>query len=191
MARSKVFDEEQALNAVMLAFWKSGYNSTSIQDLERATGLKRTSIYNAFGDKRQLFQLVLQRYLDLLGIPAALAKPKVRDAITAALNETIKLHFTKGHPGGCLMLLSLLENHHHDEETRKTLEMAAQGMQGRIIARLEQAVSEGELPPGFDCRQAGNQVMAILAGMLVMAKANIPKAELQALVKHSVATLLP
>ena len=191
MARSKVFDEEQALDAVMLAFWKSGYNSTSIQDLEQVTGLKRTSIYNAYGNKRQLFRIVLQRYLGLMGVPAALEKPKVRDAIAAVLNEAIRLHFAKGHPGGCLMLLSLLENHHHDEETRKTLEMAAQGLRGGIVARLERAVSEGELPPEFDSRQVGNQVMATLAGILVMAKANFSKAELQALVENAVITLLP
>lgn len=82
----------------MLAFWKSGYNATSIQELEQATGLKRTSIYNAFGDKRQLFRRALQRYLStvLSGFLQALAtKSTAHGAIRAVLEEVIALHFNK------------------------------------------------------------------------------------------------
>lgn len=46
----------------MLVFWKRGYERTSIQDLEGAMGLKRTSIYNAFGNKREIFQRVMACY---------------------------------------------------------------------------------------------------------------------------------
>ena len=45
MARTKQFDERQALVSAMLVFWEKGYEGTSIQDLEHAMGLNRTSIY--------------------------------------------------------------------------------------------------------------------------------------------------
>ncbi|MEM9360879.1 MAG: TetR family transcriptional regulator, partial [Pseudomonadota bacterium] len=55
MARPRSFDEATVVNAAMIAFWKLGYCETPIGALEDATGLKRVSIYNAFGDKEGLF----------------------------------------------------------------------------------------------------------------------------------------
>lgn len=50
--RPRDFDAEQALQRVTATFWTHGYQGTSIADLERDTGLGRTSLYAAFGDKR-------------------------------------------------------------------------------------------------------------------------------------------
>ncbi|NNF96075.1 MAG: TetR/AcrR family transcriptional regulator, partial [Halobacteria archaeon] len=105
MPRVKVFDEDKALQAAMLEFWRSGYEATSIQDLEQAMALKRTSIYNAFGNKRSLFQQALQRYLQnvLARFLAVLEEAQtIREAINGVLNEVINLHFNKSHPGGCM-----------------------------------------------------------------------------------------
>lgn len=46
----------------MLAFWESGYETTSISDLTAAMGVTAPSIYAAFGDKKQLFLEALRRY---------------------------------------------------------------------------------------------------------------------------------
>lgn len=48
----------------MLRFWKSGYDATTYADLERATGQHRQSLVYAFGDKEQLFQAALERYIE-------------------------------------------------------------------------------------------------------------------------------
>ena len=39
----------------MLAFWRHGYETTSIADLTAAMGVSAPSLYTAFGNKRQLF----------------------------------------------------------------------------------------------------------------------------------------
>ncbi len=62
MARPRAFDEEEVIGKAMMAFWRNGYDRTSIVDLEAATGLSRISIYNAFGDKEGLFARALDRY---------------------------------------------------------------------------------------------------------------------------------
>lgn len=191
MARTKEFNEEEALQAAMVAFWKAGYGATSIQDLEEATGLKRTSLYNAFGDKRELFGLALQRYHASLGFQAALETGRVRDAITALFNEAIKLHFDKGHPGGCLAVLSIMENHQLDAEIRRMLETGNLRLRERIVERLQRGIDDGELRAGIDCRLIANQVMATLTGIIVMAKANIPKKELLAVAEQSAGAFLP
>ncbi len=62
MAGKKQFDVEAALDAAMIEFWRAGYADTSLDDLSRATGLNRSSIYSSFGDKDTLFLRCMERY---------------------------------------------------------------------------------------------------------------------------------
>lgn len=59
MARPREFDEAQVLRSARSLFASQGYNGTSIDDLVKATGLLRGSLYKAFGSKRNLFERVL------------------------------------------------------------------------------------------------------------------------------------
>ena len=63
MGRPRQYDPEIALDAAQMAFWSHGYAGTSVADLCAATGLKKGSLYQAFGDKHALFMQVLERYL--------------------------------------------------------------------------------------------------------------------------------
>jgi len=47
----------------MQIFWRRGYEATSMAELVRETGLNKSSIYNAFGSKERLYELVVERYL--------------------------------------------------------------------------------------------------------------------------------
>jgi AcrR family transcriptional regulator len=62
MAGKKQFDMDTALDAAMVQFWRAGYADTSLDDLSRATGLNRSSIYASLGDKDALFLRCLDRY---------------------------------------------------------------------------------------------------------------------------------
>ena len=64
MPRPREFDETAALDAAVECFWRRGYEATSLRDLTASMGLTAPSLYNAFGDKQDLFARALQRYLD-------------------------------------------------------------------------------------------------------------------------------
>ena len=64
MARTQSFARDDVVRAARSLFWRAGYEGASIPDLERATGLSRSSIYNTFGSKRGLFDAAVQSYLD-------------------------------------------------------------------------------------------------------------------------------
>src|SRR5437867_10098735 len=64
--RPLAFDPDVALDAALRQFWAHGFEGTSLQDLERATKLSRSSLYNTFGSKGALFDRAVGRYLDLL-----------------------------------------------------------------------------------------------------------------------------
>ena len=62
MARPRSFDPACALDAARAAFETHGYEATSVQTLVDATGLSRSSLYAAFGDKQALYLAALDRY---------------------------------------------------------------------------------------------------------------------------------
>lgn len=64
MARTQSFDRDTVVRAARTLFWSVGFESASIPELEGATGLSRSSIYNAFGSKRGLFDAAVGSYLD-------------------------------------------------------------------------------------------------------------------------------
>lgn len=64
MARPREFNEIAALDGAMECFWRRGYEATSLRDLTASTGLTAPSLYNAFGDKQELFSRALEHYLE-------------------------------------------------------------------------------------------------------------------------------
>lgn len=62
MARPQEFDTQQVLTKAMNLFWEKGYEATSLSDLMAATGLSKSSLYGAFGDKRELFLAAFDVY---------------------------------------------------------------------------------------------------------------------------------
>ena len=63
MARSREFDDAEAVSAARDLFWERGYASTSLAQLQAATGLSKSSLYETFGSKRALFQRAADDYL--------------------------------------------------------------------------------------------------------------------------------
>lgn len=64
MGRHKQFDDTTVVRAARDLFWQRGYASTSLADLEAATGLSRSSLYVTYGSKRALFDRALRNYLE-------------------------------------------------------------------------------------------------------------------------------
>jgi TetR/AcrR family transcriptional repressor of nem operon len=55
MSKKTTFSKSKILKKVTALFHKKGYSDTSMQNIVDATGLNRSSIYNTFGSKLELF----------------------------------------------------------------------------------------------------------------------------------------
>lgn len=64
MGRPRGFDVEAVVAAAGDLFWECGYHGLTIAGLENATGLHRSSLYQAFGGKELLFAEALALYVD-------------------------------------------------------------------------------------------------------------------------------
>lgn len=63
MGRPKCFDRTDLLQKAIAVFWKKGFSDTSLQDLEKATGVNKSGLYSEFNDKQDLFLAALELYL--------------------------------------------------------------------------------------------------------------------------------
>ncbi len=193
MARTKSFNETKALEQAMLLFWKKGYSATSMKELEQVMGLTITSIYNAYGNKRALFEKALNHYLQHVLIKFLVSLDNAdspENALKAVLMEAIHLHFNPSHPGGCLVVLSILENDQHDGRSKEILDSALDLLRNTIIQRLEKDKVKGAITPETNCDSIANHITALITGMTVMAKAGFSQKELGKLINDSVGILL-
>ncbi|QRM88932.1 TetR family transcriptional regulator [Lacinutrix sp. WUR7] len=62
MARKKQYNEQEVVEKAMHLFWKNGYETTSMQMLEKEMGINKFSIYSSFGNKHGLFLESLNLY---------------------------------------------------------------------------------------------------------------------------------
>lgn len=70
MGRRRTFIESEAIGSATAVFAERGFAGTSVDDLVRATGVNRASLYGVFGSKDGLFQRCLTEALTALS-PAA------------------------------------------------------------------------------------------------------------------------
>ena len=167
-------------------FWKKGYEATSLSDLCGCTGLHRGSLYQAFGDKHQLFMRSLNHYADrefkdLAAI--AFEQESPLDSIRA-LVRTVCDHAAEGR--GCLMINSLVELAPHDPEVREMLATEGQrriGVKAELLARAQEL---GEIRAELDPLRLAQQAMVGLAGSAVLVKGLITTEEVMELLESMI-----
>jgi AcrR family transcriptional regulator len=107
MGRPKNFGREDVLEKAMPVFWKYGFADTSLQELERATGVNKSGLYTEFRDKEDLFVACLRHYLESQGKRGLLTKePPGWKNVEAFLKNG---PLNKGEQQGCFSVNSMRE----------------------------------------------------------------------------------
>ncbi|MEU4579802.1 TetR/AcrR family transcriptional regulator [Nonomuraea sp. ATR24] len=182
MARPRTFDEDRALEGAMRAFWESGYEATSTRDLCEATGLGRSSVYNAFDGKRELFVRALGHYMEQKD--AKLFELLERDLPIREKVRVLLQSVAEGDPGeppGCLVVNSMVELAPRDPEIAEILRRDQERRFEALRAAIGLARARGELGPGKDPAALARFVAAVVSGMRVVARAGGDRAALEAI----------
>ncbi|GAA4224374.1 TetR/AcrR family transcriptional regulator [Actinomadura meridiana] len=172
MARPRKFEEERAVEAAMRAFWADGYEATSTQALCEATGLGRSSIYNTFRSKHDLFKKALTRYMDvktanIIEVLADGSRP-VRERLRTVLGWAAEPGADD--PAGCLVVNAMVELAPRDAVTAERLGKDQARRLDALVAAIEEGVRAGEIEPGRDARALAHYVISTVSGMRVAAR---------------------
>jgi len=169
--RPRGFDQDEALERAMHVFWRKGFEGASLNDLTAAMGIQPASLYQAFGNKRALFEKALARYLagPVAFVHDALNEPRAYAVADHILRRTAEF-LTEGRSRrGCMTIQAALAGGVEGEPIRRKLIALRVKEQDALRRRFERAKSEGDLPSDADAADLAQFVTAIYQGMTVQA----------------------
>lgn len=192
--RPPAYDAEQALSRALDAFWNSGFEGTSLDDLSAATGMNRPSLYGAFGDKRALFLRALSAYRARgeMGLSRLISEnASVRDALVNTCAAALRLYFS-GESGarGCFMTGAALVGAVSDPELRGALRDGLEDIDDAFLALFEHGQRTGEVARDADPEALAFMASALLHTLSVRARAGAEQADLVRAAAKGVDTLL-
>ena len=163
--RPRKAEPEVALAAAMSAFWKKGYEATSMSDLTEATGLHKASLYQIFGDKHQLFVSALKLYFNKIAKAQKDSRNGEEDpikAIKASVNSTID-QCAEGK--GCLAVNSLIEVAPFDAEIDRILKQFRQRLDNHLAKLVDEAKNKKLVAESIDTKEAVRLISVFLHGL--------------------------
>ncbi|WP_328551165.1 TetR/AcrR family transcriptional regulator [Streptomyces sp. NBC_00358] len=170
-AQRRAFDRDEALEVALREFWQYGYETTSIASLTRAMGINPPSLYAAFGDKRQLFSEVVQRYAHTHGSygTRALAEPTARGAVETLLRLAAAEYTDPTHPPGCLVINGATNCTPAAEDVKAELRAFREGTKHALKEKINADIDAGRLPEGADAGALAMFYAAVIQGMSTQA----------------------
>jgi AcrR family transcriptional regulator len=187
--RPRSFCVDEALYAALDVFWAKGYDNASLTDLTEAMGINGPSLYSAFGNKEALFHKALKLYESekLEYVRAALGQPTARRVAEHFLRGAIDAHAAEGRPHGCLNVMCSLSLDPGAGSIHALLSECRAATQSALVARLERAKGEGDLPAHLDAEGLMHFLNAVRQGLIVEAGAGASRTDLEKLVETSLA----
>ena len=190
MARPKEFNRQEVLDKAIEVFWTYGYEPTTMTGLRRAMGLGRQSLYDTFGDKKQLFAEALARYVSFNdgNVAALLDNEDGIAGIRAVLEARVRM-LSSGARRGCLMINTCAELALHDEEVASQIQSGLATMQRGFEAALNRASEQGQISPDANVSDLAVFLNTQIAGMAVMAKNKASQQQLEAVADQALRAL--
>jgi TetR/AcrR family transcriptional repressor of nem operon len=191
MARPREFDEQHAIDKAMYAFWATGYEATSTQQLCEATGLGRSSIYNTFHSKHDLFRKSLRHYdefraktrNELLEREGS-QRDKLRDLLMDAVEDELE-HDRRG----CLAVNTVAELGQRDPELTGELRRDFDRFVAAVEAVIEAGQHTGEIDRTKDAQALAQFVHATIGGIRVQSRSGADRATLESIVDVALSAL--
>jgi TetR/AcrR family transcriptional repressor of nem operon len=188
MARPRTFDEDHAVDAAMRTFWANGYEATTTRELCDATGLGRSSIYNTFTSKHELFKRALVRYIETmtatqLAILDDQQRPAVEriHALFATIIEGELENRRDGRSLGCLTVNTTVELAGRDPEAAGMLERDLERRLVALRAVVAAGQRDGDIASGRDPGALARYLNTVIGGMRVAGQGGADRAALESI----------
>jgi TetR/AcrR family transcriptional repressor of nem operon len=175
MGRPREFDFDAALERAIQTFWAKGYEATSIDDLCAATGLGRSSLYAAYGDKQAIYAQALERYEQnaVARIGATIANARsVREGIAAFVQRIIDDIVAGPGRRGCFIGNCAAEIVRGDRSHAARVRRSLERIETTFSEALAKARANGELSKTVNVAALARFLTAGIQGLRLVGKAN-------------------
>ncbi len=158
----------------MHTFWAQGYESTSLQDLLKAMGLSKSSLYQRFGDKAQLFDYCLRHYCNTQA-NAMLEQLQTSDSGRAFIERSFYAiadnpEYNHGQ-WGCLLMNTANEFGRRDPQFTSGIDHGVSAFIRVFQAAVQQAQYEGEINAEKNAEDLARYLVSNISGLKTLIKA--------------------
>lgn len=165
MPRVEIFNRDEVLEKVVHLFHNKGFNATSMQDLVDVTGLNRSSIYNSFGSKKELYNESLRAYKQK-------ANKYVQKVLihTSEPKETIRKIFAttpEDKANGCFLGNCTTEMANQDQEIKGFLKNNLNSMQDLFEELVARGQSSGSINSNKTAKEYAAYLFTALQGLRI------------------------
>jgi AcrR family transcriptional regulator len=191
VARPKEFDRDAALQEAINVFCNHGYEGTSTGDLLQAMRISRQSLYDTFGDKRQLYLEALQQYVANSVAGQIRALNNGTSVLTGLEAGLLAFASKSGAPDahGCMGIGATCEFGVSDREVAALIATADKTLQSSLERRIKEGKASGEISPEVDPRAAAQFIKATFAGIKIAARGGAPAATLREIAQMAIRSL--
>ncbi len=188
--RPRGFDIDFALDCAVDVFWKHGFQGASLQDLTKAMGLNKPSLYAAFGDKRSLYLKALERYIELRISQhgkVLMDEANGRYAVELFLNSMAEMLTNHNLPRGCFIINGTtgFGGASLPSEVEAALQNALQNSENLLNKRLLQAQNDGDLPEKTNIEALSSVFFTLIAGLAIQAKTGASTLKLKQIISEA------
>ncbi len=176
----------------MLLFWRKGFYATSMQDLVDTLKINRASIYDTYGDKKQLFLKAFAHYrntsmstLKSLLYSENSVKKGFEKLFLAIADEAA----TDKDKKGCFVVNTTTELTGHDDVIKSIIQENQKTFVGAFHDHLKIGVAHGEISADKDLNSLALYLFTLNNGMKVLNRTGSSKKEMKEMVKTALTVL--
>lgn len=187
MPKVETFNRDEILGKVVTLFHEKGFNATSMQDLVDVTGLNRSSIYNSFGSKKELYQESLRAYKKQ-------ANKYVQKVLIHTSNpvDTIRKIFDTSPAdkvNGCFIGNCTTEMANQDQQIKGFLQNNLHSMQDLFEELISRGQSEGSINKNKTAKEYAAYLFTALQGLRITGILLNEKSEFESIVNTTLSVL--
>ena len=183
--RPREFDDTEMLRKIMALFWKAGFEGVSLSDIMNETGLKKASLYTAFGDKRSMYLKALGQYHSDIVTAAARALRDETVAPAMRIEAFLRAPLTAVEHNdrtGCFLCNASADQADLDPDTRSQTRRGFEHLASGLSAAL--AALRPDLG-GADRDARAQALLALYSGFRVMVRSGADLGQLEAAVTQA------
>jgi TetR/AcrR family transcriptional regulator, transcriptional repressor for nem operon len=186
MPRTKGFNEQETIKKAQNLFHKKGFASTSMQDLVDELQLSRSSIYETFINKENLYCKALLNYTQENGanfVREAEKTENPEELITAIFTDLIHTATIEDEKS-CFVVNATLElRNTHEEVDRIITENNTSFLEGLVV--VLDKIKEKNSTLSFDSFPTALFLFNNIIGIRVMLKNNLPQEQIKSLANQA------
>ncbi len=170
MPRPRSFQVETVVDAALEQFRSGSYAGTSTEDLCACTGLSRSSLYNAFHSKADVYLAAIERYSELRAreqIDYVEAAGTGRELVERILRETIAVQFANPDRRPCAVLAAAVELGDSDERVADHARRDMAGFAAALTALIERGQVDGSIQADRPAADLARVLHAMVNGLQV------------------------